>query len=196
MRHDKQTVLFWLGLSAAVLFAFFLSGSDALAAENAENWRTIYDLLMRWVNFAVIVILLVKFAKAPLKNFLLGRKEQVERNIKEFEQQKDAVEKQIIETQDMLAHSMIRFENIKKTIIDEGERQKLLIIEDARQESRILLQATQHKIEHQIREARHAIRSELIDAASALAEERISAEITAADQQKLTDLFLANTAGR
>jgi F-type H+-transporting ATPase subunit b len=195
MRHPKPIVLSCCCLSAVVI-ALLLSGSDALAADNAHNWRPTFDLVMRWVNFAIIVILLVKFAKTPLQNFLSGRKEQIERKIKEFEQQKNAVEKQITETQDMLAHSMIRFESIKQTIMEDGERQKQLIIEDARTESRLLLQSTQHKIEHQIREARYAIRSELIDAAIALAEKRIAAQITAVDQQKLTELFLAGTAGR
>jgi F-type H+-transporting ATPase subunit b len=195
MRYDKQTVLFWFGLST-VLFALFLSGSDALAAENAENWRTTYDLVMRWVNFAIIAILLVKFAKTPVKDFLSDRKGQIEKKIKAYVQQKEAVEEKIIENQKMLADSVIRFEKIKQTIIESGERKKQQIIEDARRESKMLLDATQHKIEHQIREARNAIRAELIESAIALAEKRLPAEITAADEQKLTDLFLAGTAGR
>lgn len=194
MRRHKQIVLFWCWLSA-VLIALFLSGPDALAAENAKNWRPTFDLVMRWVNFAIIVILLVKFTKTPLKNFLADRKEQVERNIKAFEQQKEAAEEKIIETQKMLADSMLRFEKIKKTIIEEGERKKQQIIKDAQQESKMLLEATQHKIEHRIREARDAIRAELVESAIALAEKRLPAEITAADQQKLTDLFLSSTAG-
>jgi len=195
MRHPKPIVLCGCCLSA-VLIALFMSGPDALAAENAENWRTTYDLVMRWVNFAIIVILLVKFAKTPLKNFLSDRKGQIERNIKSYEQQKEEIEEKIAENQKMLADSMIRFEKTKQTIIETGERKKLQIIEDAQQESRVLLEATKHKIEHQIREARNTIRSELIEAAIALAEKRLPAEITADDEQKLTDLFMAKTAGR
>lgn len=195
MRHHKPILLFWCCL-CAVLIALFLCGPDALAAENTKNWRSTFDLVMRWVNFAIIVILLVKFAKTPLKNFLTDRKEQVERNIKVYEQQKEAVEGKIIETQKMLGDSMIRFEKIRKTIIEDGERKKQQIIEDAQRESKMLLEATQHKIEHRIREASNAIRAELIESAIALAETRLPAEITAADQQKLTDLFLASTAAR
>jgi len=195
MRHNKRIVLFWYCLSA-VLIALLLSGPDALAAESTENWRSTFDLVMRWVNFAIIAILLVKFTKTPIKNFLSDRRGQIERKIKACEQQKEAVEEKIIENQKMLADSMIRFEKIKKAIIEDGERKKQQIIEDAQQESRMLLEATKHKIEHQIREARNAIRSELIESAIALAEKRLPAEITAADQQKLTDLFLAKTAGR
>ena len=197
MRRPKAVTLKWCCLGAGVvLVALFLSGADALAAENAENWRTIYDLVMRWVNFAIIAILLVKFAKTPLKNFLSDKKGQIERKIKEYEQQKKAVEEKIVENQKMLADSLARFEKIRQTIIDTGEKKKQEIIEDAQRESQVLLEATRHKIEHQIREARDAIRAELIDSAIALAEKRLPAEITAEDQKKLTDLFLASTAGR
>jgi len=195
MRHRKPIVLCGWCLSA-VLIAIVISRTDALATENTENWRTTYDLVMRWVNFAIIAILLVKFAKTPLKNFLSDRKGQIERKIKAYEQQKEEIEEKIAENQKMLADSVIRFEKIKQMIIETGERKKLQIIEDAQQESRVLLEATKHKIEHQIREARNTIRSELIEEAIALAEKRLPEEITAADEQKLTDLFLAKTAGR
>ena len=197
MRQPKTIVLNWCCLCAgAVLIALFLSGSDALAAENTENWRTVYDLVMRWVNFAIIAILIVKFAKTPIKNFLSDRKGQIEKKIKTYEQQKEAVQEKIAESQKMLADSQARFGKIRQTIIEGGQRKKQEIIEDAQRESQMLLEATQHKIEHQIREAKNIIRSELIDAAIALAEKRLPAEITAADEQKLTDLFLAKTAAR
>ena len=193
----RQIALFWRSLVLGiVLMAFFLYGPDALAAESSENWRSTFDLAMRWVNFAIFAGLLVKFIKTPLKNFLSDRKGQIERKIKAYEEQKEAVEEKIIENQKMLADSMLRFETIRKTIIEGGEKRKQQIIEDARRESKILLEATQHKIEHQLREARNAIRAELVESAIALAEKRLSAEITAADLKKQTDLFIASTAGR
>ncbi len=195
MKRHKPIVLFWYCLSL-VLIAIFLSGPDALAAGNNANWRSTFDLVMRWVNFAIIAVLLVKFTKTPIKNFLSDRKLQIEQKIEAYEQQKETLEQEIIENQNMLADSMIRFEKIKQTIIEDGERKKQQIIEDARQESSLLLAASQHKIEHQIREARNAIRSEMIETAIALAEKRLPAEITAADEHKLTDLFLASAEGK
>ena len=198
MKHPKAITLKWccLGAGAAVLITIFLSGSDALAAENAENWRTTYDLVMRWVNFAIFAILLVKFAKTPIKNFLSDRKGQIEKKIKAYEEQKEAVQEKVAESQKMLADSQDRFDKIRQTIIEGGERRKQEIIEDAQRESQMLLEATRHKIEHQIREARDTIRAEMIESAVALAEKKLPAEITAVDQQKLTDLFLASTEGK
>lgn len=195
MRHPKAVTFKWCCLGA-VLIALFLSGSDALAAENAENWRAIYDLVMRWVNFAIFAILLVKFAKTPIKNFLSDRKGQIEKRIEAYEQQKEAVQEKVAESQKMLADSQVRFDKIKQTIIEGGERRKQEIIEDAQRESQMLLEATRHKIEHQIREARDTIRTEMIESAIALAEKTLVAEITAADQQKLTDHFLASMGGK
>jgi F-type H+-transporting ATPase subunit b len=197
MRHPKPIILNWCCLGAGVVFiALFLSGSDALAAENAETWRTTYDLVMRWVNFAIIAILLVKFAKTPIKNFLSDRKGQIEKKIKAYEQQKETVQEKIAESHKMLADSQARFEKIKKRIIEDGEKKKQLIIEDARQESMILLQATRQRIENQIVEARNLIRSELIESAIALAEKRLPQEITAVDEQKLIDQFMESTIGK
>jgi F-type H+-transporting ATPase subunit b len=197
MRPPKAITLKWCCLSAsAVLITLFLSGSDALAAENVKNWRITYDLLMRWVNFAIFAILLVKFAKAPIKNFLSDRMGQIEKKIKTYEQQKEAVREKVTESQKMLADSQARFDKIRQMIIESGERKKQEIIEDAQRESQMLLEAIRHKIEHQIREAKDAIRTEMIESAIALAEKKLPAEITAADQQKLTDLFLASTEGK
>ena len=123
MRHNKQIALFWYCLSA-VLIALLLSGPNALAAESTENWRSTFDLVMRYVNFAIIAILLVKFTKTPIKNFLSDRKEQIEKKIKAYEQQKEAVEEKIIENQKMLADSMIRFEKIKKTIVEDRRKKE------------------------------------------------------------------------
>jgi len=197
MRHPKAVTLKWCCLGAgAVLVALLLSGADAVAAENAENWRTTYDLVMRWVNFAIIAILMVKFAKTPIKNFLSDRKGQIEKKIKSYEEQKEAIQKNVAESQKTLTHSQARFDKIRQTIIEGGKKRKQEIIEDAQRESQMLLEATRHKIEHQIREARDTIRAEMIESAIALAEKKLPAEITAADQQKLTDLFLANTGGK
>ena len=197
MRHPKAVTLKWCCLGAgAVLVALLLSGADAVAAENAENWRTTYDLVMRWVNFAIIAILMVKFAKTPIKNFLSDRKGQIEKKIKSYEEQKEAIQKNVAESQKTLTHSQARFDKIRQTIIEGGKKRKQEIIEDAQRESQMLLEATRHKIEHRIREARDAIRAEMIESAIAMAEKKLPAEITAADQQKLTDLFLAGTEGK
>jgi F-type H+-transporting ATPase subunit b len=195
MKRTNQIVFFSCYL-IAVIAVLLLYNPDALAAETTKNWRSTFDLVMRWLNFVIIAFVLVKFGKKPIKDFLANRKQEIDHQITKYEQQKEAAEEKIAEATQMLNNSIARFEKIKKRIVEDGEKKKQQIIEGARQESRILLEGTQQKIENQIREAINLIRSELIDSAIALAEKRLPEEITAVDEQKLLDHFMESAAGK
>ena len=194
MRRNNQILLFGC-YSIAVITVLLLGSTDALAAETTKNWRSTFDVVMRWLNFVIIAFVLVKFGRKPIKDFFANRRQEIDHQIKKYEQQKEAAEEKIAETTQMLNNSIARFEKIKKRIVEDGEKKKQQIIEGAQQESRILLEGTQQKIENQIREARNLIRSELIDSAIALAEKRLPEEITAVDEQKLLDHFMESAAG-
>ena len=194
MRRNKQILLFGC-YSIAVITVLLLGSTNALAAETTKNWRSTFDLVMRWLNFVIIAFVLVKFGRKPIKDFFANRRQEIDHQIKKYEQQKEAAEEKIAEAIQMLNNSIARFEKIKKRIVEDGEKKKQQIIEGARQESRILLEGTKQKIENQIREAINLIRSELIDSAIALAEKRLPEEITAVDEQKLLDHFMESAAG-
>ena len=189
MRRSNHIAFFGCYL-IAVFTVLLLCATDALAAETTNNWRPIFDLVMRWVNFVIIVFVLVKFGRKPIKDFLANRKEEIDCRIKKFEKQKQAAEEKIKETTKMLEDSLERLEKIKKRIVEGGENKKQQIIAEAQQESRLLLEGTQRKIENQIVETRNLIRSELIESAIALAEKQLPEEITAVDEQKLFDHFM------
>jgi F-type H+-transporting ATPase subunit b len=169
---------------------------DALAAETAADWRPLFDLIMRWLNFAIIAFVLVKFGRKPIKDFLANRREEIDYQIKKYEQQKEAAAEKVQEATKILEDSTDRFEQVKQRIIKDGERKKQQIIEKAQEESRLLLEGTQRKIQNQIVEARNLIRSELIDSAIALAEKRLPEEISAADEQRLIEHYMEITADK
>ncbi|MEE9496384.1 MAG: ATP synthase F0 subunit B [Desulfobacterales bacterium] len=194
MRRNNQ-ILFFGCYSIAVITVLLLGSTNALAAETTKNWRSTFDLVMRWLNFVIIAFVLVKFGRKPIKDFFANRRQEIDHQIKKYEQQKEAAEEKIAEAIQMLNNSIARFEKIKKRIVEDGEKKKQQIIEGARQESRILLEGTKQKIGNQIVEARNLIRSELIESAIALAEKRLPEEITAADEQKLLDHFMESAAG-
>jgi F-type H+-transporting ATPase subunit b len=195
MRRNNPIALCGLCLIAILAVQLF-SSTLALAAETASNWRSTFDLVMRWLNFLIIVFVLVKYGRKPIKNFFSNRRREIDEHIKKFERQKEAAVEKIEEANRSLEDSAVRFEKIKQRIIEDGEKKKQQVIEDARKESMILLKATRHKIENQIVEARNLIRSELIETAVALAEKRLPEIITAADEQKLIDRFMESTVGK
>jgi len=177
----------------AVVIGILLLGTEASAADNSGDWRPVFDLVMRWLNFGIIVFILVKYARTPIKDFLLSRREEVAREIEMVEEKKEEANKKIQDAARMLDESEVRFARVKERIIKEGETKKQKLIEDAQQESKILLESTMKKIESQLLGAKRAFKSELVDTAISLAMKRLPDEITSEDNQNFTNQFLAGT---
>jgi len=176
----------------AVVMGIHLLGTEASAADNSGNWRPIFDLVMRWLNFGIIVFILVKYARTPIKDFLLSRREEVAREIENIEEKKEEVNQKIQDAARILDESEVRFARIKERIIQEGQTKKKKIIEDAQQESKILLDSTMKKIENQLLDAKRAFKSELVDTAISLAMKKLPDEINTEDNQKFTNQFLTS----
>jgi F-type H+-transporting ATPase subunit b len=180
----------------AVVIGIHLLGSEASAADNSGNWRPVFDLVMRWLNFGIIVFILIKYARTPIKDFLLSRREEVAREIETIEEKKEAANKKIKDAARMLAESEVRFARIKERLIQEGEIKKQKIIVDAQQESKILLESTKKRLENQLVDAKKAFKSELVDMAVSLAMKRLPDEITTEDNQKFTNQFLSSASAK
>ncbi len=179
-----------------VIVGILLLGTEASAADNSSNWRPVFDLVMRWLNFGIIVFILVKYARRPIKEFLLSRREEVAREIEKVEKKKEEANQKIQDAARMLDESEDRFARVKERIIQEGESKKQKIIEAAQLESKILLESTMKKIENQLLDAQREFKSELVDMAIALAMKRLPDEITTEDNQNFTNQFLASASDK
>ena len=166
---------------------------QAFAADSTQSWRPTFDLVMRWLNFAILAFLIIKYARTPIRDFFKSRKMELADKIGKLEQEKQAALREVDENLKLLEDSSARFEELKQRISAQGERNKQKIVRDAQQESNILLVGAKQKIEHHIIEARNKLKVELIDSAIAIAMERLPKEMTAEDSQKWIDKFLAGT---
>ena len=175
-----------------VSIILFFSGPEVLAAENPGGWRPIYDEVLLWINFGIIVFVFVKYGKTPLINFLRDRKENLAQEIKKIEKKKEKITTKIRETSAILEESDIRFAKLKDKIVKQGEKRKQEIIEDAKQQSKVMLEGAKRKIENQIIQAKNRFKSELVDAATALAIQKLPDEITEADNDKLLNQYLTS----
>ena len=174
---------------SAALAGTLLVASTAAAAEG--DWRTTYDLVMRWVNFLILAAVIVKFARRPLKDFLSGRSQEISIQIQRLEDEKKHQQQRLAEAQESLAQSAARFEELKGKIAQQGERAREQVLEQARLESRMLMDSARRKIDHRMRKAQEALRNEIIDAAFERALERLPHEIKEEDNQKLLQQYLA-----
>lgn len=154
---------------------------EALGAEAGAGWRPTYDLVMRWLNFGILVALFFKYARKPLVAFLKGQASQIEKNIQSVEAEKEAIEARVRELEEHQAKSRERFKAIEERIISHGELKKQRIIEDAHTESRLLLESAKRRMAFEIIAARQNLRNEIVDQAVDLAMQKLPRQMTDQD---------------
>jgi F-type H+-transporting ATPase subunit b len=193
-----------IGLAAALVFMFVIIwAGTGLAADQAasgnlftrgidfinEN-RQAWDLIMRWVNFIILALVIVKYARAPLVQFLKEKRAETSLTIKQMEEKKAQAELKIRDGQIQLKSSQDKLVLIKERIVAEGQKRKEKIIEEARQESWRMLATAQVKIENQIRDAAEKIKIELINMAAQRAEARLPQLLARQDHDRLVRLWM------
>ena len=178
------------------LILLHLSALDVLAADSSGDWRPIFDLVMRWVNFLILAFLLIKFSKAPIKKFLDGKKQEIADAIGELEAAKENILHQIEESKKQLENSQERLTELKKKIVAQGEKNKQNIIAGAELEGKMMLKSAKQKMDSRIIEARHMLKMELVDSAIALALEMLPGKITEEDNRKFIDAFISSASSK
>lgn len=168
-----------------------LLSDAALAAEGGQTWRPTYDLIMRWVNFAILFFVLFKFGRKPIMAFLRGQRDEIAGEFSKVEAQKDKMLARLQEAKQALEESEVRLPELKARLIEQGERRKMELIEEARQQSRLVLQGARHKIEYQVLRARKKLSTELLDLAVEEAIKRLPSIMTAEDDQRQVEKYLA-----
>jgi F-type H+-transporting ATPase subunit b len=192
MKYLSKLLWVCTGLLAGILSLHLLS-LNGYAAEGSSNWRPTYDLIMRWINFGIIVFVVYKYARKPFMNFLRGRKEKVAEEIEGLETRKEEMIARISQTQKDIEESDIRFEKLKDRIILQGEKKKAEIIESAQNHSKMMIEDAKRRIGTHFLNAKNELRMELIDKAMDMALERLPKEITPEDNDKFARLFLESS---
>ena len=172
------------------LVMLFWTAGVAVAGESGSSWRPTYDLIMRYLNFGILAFLIFKFAREPLKLFLLGKKEEIASEINTAEKALEEATAHQQEIVQQVAARKEKFEDMRARIIRQGENEKRKIIENARSESQIMLESAKDKIKGRIRQAQYKLRGEMVDNAISMAMKRLPEQITPADNQKLLDQYI------
>jgi F-type H+-transporting ATPase subunit b len=163
----------------------------ALAADGPPDWRSTYDLVMRWVNFAILVFVIVKFGRKPLMAFLKSHKSEIEQEFAKIEAQKESTLAKVREANNAMEESKVRLPELKARLIEQGERQKQDLIREAQDQSRLILEGAKHKIDYQVMRAREKLRTELLEMAVDEALKELPDLISPEDNQRQIEKYLA-----
>ena len=175
------TILFiWVGL------LFF--PESALAADPA--WRPTYDIVLRWVNFVILVAVIVKYSRDPIKDFLKLQKQDVVSQIAALDSEKSRIIGEIKEVKKQGEANRIRLLEMKDRLIAQGETRKQELVNQAKQQSAIMLEDTRRKLENRVVQAKAALKLELLDMAIEQAMIQLPDVLTDGDNQRLLDDYM------
>jgi F-type H+-transporting ATPase subunit b len=179
-----------LGMALAV--QFFLEGGVALAAGGgADRSGDLLDLLYRFINFALLVIILwVVLKKANIKSLFAARGEEIEKRLEALKKAKEEAERKYGD----LEKQIREFEQSKQGILEqfraEGLAEKRKIIAEAEGRVKQILEQAQATMAREVESAKDRLRQELIGMAAQKAEELLEKKMTEQDQDRLVDEFI------
>jgi len=172
----------------------FFPGGTAFAAGGAEGGdRTgdLLDLLWRFINFALMVIILVwALRKVGIKDRLSARTKEIQQRLDDLKSEKETAYQRYQEVEGKLK----ALEDERHTIIDQykrdGSAEKDRIIEEAKVKVEQILNQAEVTIEQEIQSARERLKEEVVDFAAKKAQEIIARELTEKDQDRLIHDFI------
>lgn len=188
--NNIRRPIFQISLLFSGIF-FICMLEPAFAEDGAREWRPIYDFILRWINFGILVYFLVKVVGPILVNFLSSQQSEIRGKIERVLAEKDEILSKVQEAKDDLENSGPRLENIKSRIVDQGERRKKEIIKDANEHSKLMMKNARQRIDGQIVQARNKLLNELLDMAMEKVAARLPQEVSEEDNQRLIQRYLS-----
>lgn len=184
----------WTTLALTFLLTS-LPFSTAMAAQEGESeFMTYWTMGWRVINFLILLVLIVKLAKNPLKQFLEDRNTDIGKDLHEAETIKQKAESEFDEITQKINELDTQVSHITQIIEDQGVNQKERIIANAKKTSDRLLREAEEYSKFELLKAQQRLNNELADMAIDMAMKKIQEKITADDQEKLTTDYIKNIA--
>ncbi len=188
--HDDRRRKFCVWLTPVLL----LSGGIALASgggEGVDRHADLVDLLYRFINFALLVIILGwVLKKVRIGEFFKSRSEEIQKKLAELRSGKEESERKFFE----IERKFREFEENRQTLIEqfraEGLAEKEAIIAEARERARQLIEQAELSIQQELKSAKERLQREVVALAAERAKDIIAGEITDKDQDRLVDEFI------
>jgi len=179
----------------ATLFVFcilqFALVTVAFGAEEAAHGGEWKEWLWKILNFAILVGVLVWFAKKPLQEFLRKRTELIEKTLQEAKEARELAQKALAEVEERLKLKDREIEEIVAHAQQSAKREKDLLVQQGEQMKEKILEQAKNNIDYEVRLAKDSIKAEAVEIALELAEKKLKGKLSSEEQIRLIEESLA-----
>lgn len=148
------------------------------------------------INFAVLIVLVVRFGKKPVAAALTKRKSTILHDIEESQRMRVAAEERLQQYEERLGRINEELERVRHDFREQGERDKERIVREAKERSDCMLDDAQLLLTQEASEQRHALLAELVDDATRKAAEMLTRQMTLGDHDRFAENMLADVRAR
>lgn len=169
-----------------------LFAQTAQASSESEGGLT--DLLWPAANLALLLGVIVHFARKPIQAYFAGRRTEIQTELKNSANQLSDAETTYAKWQRRLVGLEGELEEIRATSRQRAEAERDRILSDARSTAERIRRDGAAAVELELRRAREELRAEATRLAIELAADRLESEINDADRDRLLDEFIDRVA--
>lgn len=188
-----------IGIAGVVL----ASGADPHAAADVHGGghggslspEKLKDLGWRVMNFAALVIILVKFLKKPLTDGLKNRQEGIRAEFEDLEAHRGEAEREYKEYEGKLAGIDDELKAMVEKAVAQGQKEKERIIEEAERAADSIKRQAEMAVQNEVADAKRRMKAEIAEQAAVMAEEILTKNLQDADQDKLVEDYLTKVGG-
>jgi F-type H+-transporting ATPase subunit b len=177
------------GTAAEKLFWRYKNPLDECDPKNQEP-----PVLAAVINLAVVLYLLVRFGKGPVKDALAKRKKTLMSDIDSAHELKTDAEKRLASYEKQLARIEERQKELHAEYRTQWEAEKKRILAEAEDKSSRLRKDAEFRVAQELKQAQADLLQDAVDGALAAAEELMKKRIQDADQSRLADEYVAGVA--
>ena len=189
MKRTLATVTLLLILA---LPATALTETEHEGAAAGEHHQSFVSMIAPYINFAILVGLLVYLTRKPMAEFLAQKRKAIQKMLKDAEAARDGAVRKMNEMQAKLQGLQGEIDQIKANAEREAHLEKERLIAEAKEEAKRILEATDKEVSNRVKLAVRELRAFAATEAVAQAEEIIKQKLGDENQESLINKYLDN----
>lgn len=183
----KRVYVFFAVLVAALAISSIASANvngEVFTEDNVQNYG------LRVVNFIIFIGLIYKLGGAKIKEFFVGRRDGIKKDLDDLQTRQAGAEKKLKEVEASIANMAQEKQQILDEAKQQGEALKASIIAKAQKDAAALTEQAKRTASNEAQAAIETIRGEMADMVIAAAEKIVAEKLSATDHDKLVDDYL------
>ncbi|HVY40216.1 MAG TPA: ATP synthase F0 subunit B [Polyangia bacterium] len=176
------------------------TSGDEMGGELPEHGETpeIHpkSLALQLLNFAVLIVVLVKFGGPAINKALSARHQQLKADLAAAETARAEAEARLARHEARLAKLEQEIADIQSGVKQEAEAEKARLIALAEERAKRIREETAFALDQQVKEAEGNLRREVALAAVQVAEQLVRQSMNTGDQQRMVETFVSDVAAK